>query len=386
MFMIRKLILFISLLSGYCLMAQDISIFFLKDGSIVQGQIVNENQYRIFLKTEQGTIKILPSDVLGREDAANKGDLTFVSERLEYLQGNVNHLTGQVNHWNDSLKTALDDLYELFKNLEVLQNEFEIDLLRLHSQGREQKKKMDYVEDDLINQRVDIASNRQEMGGIDDTVSTLNQEFSQVRQKLDITANQSYILSGNLTTIKKDIQSIRSNQENQQNQINMMSGALANNIQEVIQVQGKFSNVENGVEENRLEIRKLNNELLDQTEELSKGMDMMLKDLTSQLESISDRIDQMDNNALKARKKLTTDLGDLANELNILSDKVITLSRDHRVTDEKVNSIDGNISTIERSINNIDGKINKIDDRINKVESRVSDLKGQVDKIPIVKE
>ena len=386
MFMIRKLILFISLLSGYCLTAQDISIFFLKDGSIVQGQIVNENQYRIFLKTEQGTIKILPSDVLGREDAANKGDLTFVSERLEYLQGNVNHLTGQVNHWNDSLKTALDDLYELFKNLEVLQNEFEIDLLRLHSQGREQKKKMDYVEDDLINQRVDIASNRQEMGGIDDTVSTLNQEFSQVRQKLDITANQSYILSGNLTTIKKDIQSIRSNQENQQNQINMMSGALANNIQEVIQVQGKFSNVENGVEENRLEIRKLNNELLDQTEELSKGMDMMLKDLTSQLESISDRIDQMDNNALKARKKLTTDLGDLANELNILSDKVITLSRDHRVTDEKVNSIDGNISTIERSINNIDGKINKIDDRINKVESRVSDLKGQVDKIPIVKE
>lgn len=386
MFMIRKLILFISLLSGYCLMAQDISIFFLKDGSIVQGQIVNENQYRIFLKTEQGTIKILPSDVLGREDAANKGDLTFVSERLEYLQGNVNHLTGQVNHWNDSLKTALDDLYELFKNLEVLQNEFEIDLLRLHSQGREQKKKMDYVEDDLINQRVDIASNRQEMGGIDDTVSTLNQEFSQVRQKLDITANQSYILSGNLTTIKKDIQSIRSNQENQQNQINMMSGALANNIQEVIQVQGKFSNVENGVEDNRLEIRKLNNELLDQTEELSKGMDMMLKDLTSQLESISDRIDQMDNNALKARKKLTTDLGDLANELNILSDKVITLSRDHRVTDEKVNSIDGNISTIERSINNIDGKINKIDDRINKVESRVSDLKGQVDKIPIVKE
>ncbi len=386
MFMIRKLILFISLLSGYCLMAQDISIFFLKDGSIVQGQIVNENQYRIFLKTEQGTIKILPADVLGREDAANKGDLTFVSERLEYLQGNVNHLTGQVNHWNDSLKTALDDLYELFKNLEVLQNEFEIDLLRLHSQGREQKKKMDYVEDDLINQRVDIASNRQEMGGIDDTVSTLNQEFSQVRQKLDITANQSYILSGNLTTIKKDIQSIRSNQENQQNQINMMSGALANNIQEVIQVQGKFSNVENGVEENRLEIRKLNNELLDQTEELSKGMDMMLKDLTSQLESISDRIDQMDNNALKARKKLTTDLGDLANELNILSDKVITLSRDHRVTDEKVNSIDGNISTIERSINNIDGKINKIDDRINKVESRVSDLKGQVDKIPIVKE
>lgn len=380
--MVKKLILIISVLSICPLMAQDISIFFLKDGSIVQGQVVNENQYRIFLKTEQGTIKLLPSDILGREDTANKGDLTFVSERLEYLQGNVNHLSGQVNHWNDSLRTALDDLYELFKNLEVLQNEFEIDLLRLHSQGREQKKKMEYVEDDLVTQRVDIASNRQEMGGIDDTVSTLNDEFGQVRQKLDITANQSYILSGNLSTIKKDIQSIRSTQEVQQNQIDMMAGALANNIQEVIQVQGKFSNVENGVEENQLSIRKLNKELLDQTDELSKGMELMLKDLTSQLETISDRIDKMDNNALKARKKLTTDLGDLANELNILNDKVTTLTRDFRVTDEKVDSIDDKIRSIEGSIDKIDDRINKVDDKINKTDGRVSNLKGQVDKIP----
>ena len=380
--MVKKLTLIISILSSCYLMAQDISIFFLKDGSIVQGQVVNENQYRIFLKTEQGTIKLLPADILGREDTANKGDLTFVSERLEYLQGNVNHLSGQVNHWNDSLRTALDDLYELFKNLEVLQNEFEIDLLRLHSQGREQKKKMEYVEDDLVTQRVDIASNRQEMGGIDDTVSTLNEEFGQVRQKLDITANQSYILSGNLSTIKKDIQSIRSTQENQQNQIDMMAGALANNIQEVIQVQGKFSNVENGVEENQLDIRKLNKDLLDQTDELSKGMDLMLKDLTSQLEAINDRIEKMDNNALKARKKLTTDVGDLANELNILSDKVTTLSRDFRVTDEKVDSIDDKIRTMEGSIDKIDGRINKVDDKIQKIDGRVSDLKGQVDKIP----
>ena len=380
--MVKKLILIISVLSICPLMAQDISIFFLKDGSIVQGQVVNENQYRIFLKTEQGTIKLLPSDILGREDTANKGDLTFVSERLEYLQGNVNHLSGQVNHWNDSLRTALDDLYELFKNLEVLQNEFEIDLLRLHSQGREQKKKIEYVEDDLVTQRVDIASNRQEMGGIDDTVSTLNDEFGQVRQKLDITANQSYILSGNLSTIKKDIQSIRSTQEVQQNQIDMMAGALANNIQEVIQVQGKFSNVENGVEENQLSIRKLNKELLDQTDELSKGMELMLKDLTSQLETISDRIEKMDNNALKARKKLTTDLGDLANELNILNDKVTTLSRDFRVTDEKVDSIDDKIRSIEGSIDKIDDRINKVDDKINKTDGRVSNLKGQVDKIP----
>ena len=107
---------------------------------LFRAKLLTKINIGFFLKTEQGTVKILPADILGREDAARKGDLTFFSERLEYLQGNVSHLSGQVNHWNDSLKTALDDIFELYKNLEVLQNEFEIDLLRLHSEGREHKK------------------------------------------------------------------------------------------------------------------------------------------------------------------------------------------------------------------------------------------------------
>ena len=372
--MLKKLtVIFLLIVSSAS--AQDISIFFLKDGSIVQGQIVNENQNRIFLKTDQGTIKINPSDILGREDAAKQGDLTFISERLEYLQGNVSHLTGQVNHWNDSLKTALSDLYELFRDLEVLQNEFEIDLLRLHSQGREQKKKIEYVQDDLVNQRVDIASNRQEMGGIDDTVSTMNKQFSQVRQKLDITANQSYLLSGNLSTIKKDIQSIRSVQENQQNQIDMMSGALANNIQEVIRVQGKFGDVEDGVEKNQIEIKKLANNLELKTDELAIAMRSMLKDLTSRLDVISINIEDMDKNALKARKKLTTDLGDLANELGIIGEKVVTLTRDFRTNEEKLSSIDNKVGKVDGSLKRTEAKVDKID-------NDVSDLKAKVDAIP----
>jgi len=372
--MLKKLILII-IFAFACVSAQDISIFFLKDGSIVQGQVVNENQHRIFLKTEQGTIKLKPSDILGREDAAKKGDLTFFSDRLEYLQGNVNHLSGQVNHWNDSLRTALGDLYELFKDLEVLQNEFEIDLLRLHSQGREQKKKIEYVQDDLVDQRVDIASNRQEMGGLDDTVSTMNKQFSQVRQKLDITANQSYLLSGNLSTIKKDIQSIRSVQENQQNQIDMMAGALANNIQEVIRVQGKFGDVEDGVEKNQIEIKKLANNLELKTDELANDMKSMLKDLTSRLDVISIKIEDMDKNALKARKKLATDLGDLANELGIIGEKVVTLTRDFRTNEEKLSSIDD-------KVDKVDGSLKRTETKVDKIDNDVSDLKAKVDAIP----
>ena len=126
-------------------LAQNVLIFFLKDGSSIQGQVVNENQHRNFLKTGEGTIKILPTDIIGREDSAKKGDLTFMSERLEDLQGNVSHLTGKVSHWNDSLKTVVDDLQVLFKNIEVLQNEFEIDLLRLYSESREQKNKIEIL-------------------------------------------------------------------------------------------------------------------------------------------------------------------------------------------------------------------------------------------------
>ncbi len=380
--MIKKLILTLSIIIAIPLTAQDISIFFLKDGSIIQGQVVNENQHRIFLKTEQGTVKILPADILGREDTAKKGDLTFMSERLEYLQGNVNHLTGQVNHWNDSLKIALEDIYELFKNLEVLQNEFEIDLLRLHSQGREQKKKIEYVQDDLVNQRVDIASNRQEMGGIDDTVSTLNQQFNQAKQKLDITANQSYLLSGNLSNIKKDIQSLKDGQQNQQNQIDMMAGALANNIQEVIRVQDKFGAVEDGVENNQSGIRELNKNLDAQTEELAQGMEAMLNDLTAQLDAINETVENMDKNALKARKKITTDLGDLKNELEILDNKVTTLARDLRVTDEKLNTLDGSVNSLNSSVNSLDGTVKSLDGTMSKMDDRITKLKKQVDALP----
>ena len=115
--MLKKIIIFFLFYILINLYGQDITIFFLKDGSILQGKIVNENPYRIFLKTDQGTIKIIPSDVLGREDAANKGDLTFFTERLEQLQQNVRYLTGKVNHMKDSLSISLEGLNDLNLNI-----------------------------------------------------------------------------------------------------------------------------------------------------------------------------------------------------------------------------------------------------------------------------
>ena len=345
--MIKKLIfLQLLLLATMPLLAQDISIFFLKDGSIIQGKVVNENQQRIFLKTEQGTIKILPKNILGREDLAKKGDLTFMVDRMDYFQNHVNQLTGQVNHWNDSLNLALDDLYELFKNLEILQNEFEIDLLRLHSQGREQKKQITYVQDDLVNQRVDIAFNRQNMGGIDDTVSTLHKQFDKAKRRLDVTVDQSYLISGTISNMNTEIQKTTEGQQNQQNQIDIMAGSLANLIQEVQQVQNSFAAVEEGIQSNQDAIQKLAGNLSAQTEELTSGMGEMSDDFNQQMKTIGQTLDDQDNKSLRARKKILDDLNDFKDEFSKLKGKVTSLNND-------INSLEGDIKAINKKVDNI---------------------------------
>jgi predicted nuclease with TOPRIM domain len=358
--MLKKLIITIWFVLTCSITAQDISIFFLKDGSIIQGTVVNENQHRVFLKTEQGTIKILPSDIIGREDTAKKGDLSFMSERVEYLQSNVNHLSGQVSHYNDSLKTALGDLYDLFKNLEVLQNEFEIDLLRLHSQGREQKKKVEYVEDDLVNQRVNIASNRQDMGGIDDTVSTLNKQFKKVKKKLELTSDQSYLMSGNVSGIKKNLESTKDIQTNQQNQIDIMAGSLANQIQELLKVQGGFGALEDGIKYNKNERLLLNDRLDQSTNELATGMEKMLVDLSLQLKNIDQKLEDINSNATRSEKKVTIDIGDLNGELEILRNKVSSIVKEASAMDDKLNSVDRALNSVNGALDNLNKKVDNI--------------------------
>ena len=63
------------------------------------------------------------------------------------------------------------------------------------------EKLMEYAQDDLVNQRVDISSNRHNLEGLDDTVRYLSKQFLKARQKLDNNENQSYLVSGNLSTI-----------------------------------------------------------------------------------------------------------------------------------------------------------------------------------------
>ena len=376
--MVKKIIIFFLFYILINLYGQDITIFFLKDGSILQGKIVNENQYRIFLKTDQGTIKIIPSDVLGREDAANKGDLTFFAERLEQLQQNVRYLTGKVNHMKDSLSISLEGLNDLYLNIEAIQNEFEIELLRLQSKGREHNQSLEYNKDDLINNRVRIAENTQQLGGISDTVRTLDIAVKKINEKLQSNMDKSYLLSGNLATIKKDIQTIKTTQDNSQNQIDMMSGALANNIQEVIRVQGKFSDVESGVKNNLNSIDDLSRALIIQKDDLTTLLNLKHNSISEELVIIKDAINtlklnisSLDEKSEQERGAILLIVGDLKSELEILNEKVISYNRENKLTKEKLLLLDENVSSINKNLIKMENFVKSLDKEITEIESKI---------------
>ena len=376
--MLKKIIISFCFYISINIYGQDLTIFFLKDGSILQGKIVNENQNRIFLKTDQGTIKIIPSDVLGREDAAKQGDLTYFSERLDQLNSNVRYLTGQVNHLKDSLSFSIEDLNNLFLNIEAIQNEFEIELLRLQSKTRQHNQNLEYNKDDLINNRVKIAEHNQKIGGLSDTLRTLNNLVKKMNEKLNANMDKSYLLSGNMVTTKNEIKELYIDQEKSQNQIDMMAGALANNIQEVIRVQGRFSDVENGVKENSTSIKDLNRALIIQKEDLillvnsnyNTVSEKIIK-LNDEVEVLKQKIDSLDQKSEKERNSLLQSLNDLKIELEILNEKVLTYNRQNKLAEEKLLLLDENISAVNKKLVKMESSAKKLSNEIIEIELKL---------------
>ena len=376
--MLKKIIISFCFYFSINIYGQELTIFFLKDGSILQGKIVNENQNRIFLKTDQGTIKIIPSDVLGREDAARKGDLTYFSDRLDQLNSNVRYLTGQVNHLKDSLSFSIEDLNNLFLNIEAIQNEFEIELLRLQSKTRQHNQNLEYNKDDLINNRVKIAEHNQKIGGLSDTLRTLDNLVKKMNEKLNTNMDKSYLLSGNLVTTKNEIKDLYIDQEKSQNQIDMMAGALANNIQEVIRVQGRFSDVENGVKENSTSIKDLNRALIIQKEELVllvnsnyNTVNEKIVKLNDEIEVLKQKIDSLDQKSEKERNSLLQSLNDLKSELEILNEKVLTYNRQNKLAEEKLLLLDENISAVNKKLIKMESSAKKLSNEITEIELKL---------------
>ena len=379
--MSKKIIIFLYFCFLVSIYSQDLTIFFLKDGSILQGKIVNENQNRIFLKTDQGTIKISPADILGREDSANKGDLTYLSDRLDQLNVNVRYISGKVNHLGDSLRFSFIELNELIQDIEAIQNEFEIELLSLQSKTRQHKQNLDYNKDDLTNNRVRIAENNQKIGGISDTLIALNNLTKKINEKLDTNVDKAYLLSGNLSTIKKDIEKQSILQAKSQNQIDMMAGALANNIQEVIRVQGQFGDVQNNIEENSSSINEINRAIVIQKEDLVLLLNKRYNSLNEELLKLNENVKNTDKTIIsidqkseKERRNITNHLDDLKIELDILDEKYLSISRQNKLTEEKLNLLSENIDAINKKLIRMESSGKKVSNQISEIESRLDSI------------
>ncbi len=88
-------IIFLAILMFSLLPAQNTTILFLRDGSIIQGTITHEKPNKIFLKTDMGFVQIKPEDIIGREDLAKKGDLTYMSDQIEFVRRHIENLAGR---------------------------------------------------------------------------------------------------------------------------------------------------------------------------------------------------------------------------------------------------------------------------------------------------
>ena len=91
------------------LLAQNTTILFLRDGSIIQGTITHEKPNKIFLKTDMGFVQIKPEDIIGREDLAKKGDLTYMSDQIEFVRRHIENLAGRTVSWKDSLQNNINN-------------------------------------------------------------------------------------------------------------------------------------------------------------------------------------------------------------------------------------------------------------------------------------
>ena len=253
--------------------------------------------------------------------------------------------------------------------------------MRLQSTSRLQNQNLEYNKDDLVNNRVRIAENNQKIGGMSDTLITLNSLVTRMNEKLNANADKSYLLSGNLSTIKKDIQGLFTAQDNGQNQIDMMAGALANNIQEVIRVQGLFSDVQNKIEENSSSINEINRAILIQKEDLvlllNKRYNSLNEDfleLNENVMNIDKTIISIDQKSEKERKSIINNLDDLKNELDILNEKLLSINRQNKLTEEKLNLLDENVDAINKKLIRIENSGKNVNSKITEIESRLDSI------------
>ena len=386
---IIKIIFFLVIVSFSMGFSQNTTILFLRDGSIIQGTITHEKPNKIFLKTDMGFVQIKPEDIIGREDLAKKGDLTYMSDQIEFVRRYVENLSGKTVSWKDSLQNKIDNLYQIYKGFEILQQEFEADLLRLHSKDQEKSKQLLEITHDIVEHEVDISLNRQNIGLVGDTINHINNGLTIAEDNLAKNINQTFVLSGSTANIMDDIGAVSDELTNNKSQIDIMSGSVANLYREVQRVEKSFEFINRSIKENRGSIG-LNQESINANHnaiiELGNAIDKKIESLHDSLKVSQNELVSTMELLWKQNKKSVSDVNETFN------DSLYSVNRKVKKIDNKVDDIDGDlevyitelkasIENINKAIAVINGNISGIERNVDGVSSKLEALSTQVSKI-----
>jgi len=385
----NKIIIIIAMFVFSVSLAQNTTILFLRDGSIIQGTITHEKPNKIFLKTEMGFVQIKPEDIIGREDLAKKGDLTYMSDQIEFVRRYVENLSGKTISWKDSLQNKIDNLYQVYKGFEILQQEFEADLLRLHTKDQEKSKQLLEITHDIVEHEVDISLNRQNIGLVGDTIGYINNGLSVAEDNLAKNINQTYVLSGSTANMMDDIDAVSNEITNNKSQIDIMSGSVANLYREVQRVEKSFEFINRSIKENRGSIG-LNQESINANHnaiiELGNSLDKKIDALHDSLKVSQNELVSTMELLWKQNKKSVNDINETFN------DSLYSVNRRVKTIDTKVSDVSGDlevyitelkasIENINKAIATINGSISGIERNVDGVSSKLEALSTQVSKI-----
>ena len=383
---------FIIIMANCHIIAQNTTILFLRDGSIIQGTITHEKPNKIFLKTDMGFIQIKPEDIIGREDLAKKGDLTYMSDQIEFVRRHMENLTGKTLSWKDSLQTSINNLYQIYKGIEILQQEFEVDLLTLNSRDQEKSKQLLELTHDIVEHEVDISLNRQNIGMVSDTIEYINNGLTITEDNLAKNINQTFVLSGSTANLMDDIKDVSNEIVNNKSQVDIMSGSVANLYREVQRVEKSFDFINKSIKENRgsigLNQQSINSNhsaILDLGAETNKQIDNLYdslrvaqgelistmellwkqnkKSVLNATENFNDSLYSVNRNM----KNIDNRTNDLESDLDLY---VLELKKSVEDMNKAISKINGNLSNLERNINGVSSKLETLSSQVDKIKKK----------------
>ena len=380
---------FIIIIANCYIIAQNTTILFLRDGSIIQGTITHEKPNKIFLKTDMGFIQIKPEDIIGREDLAKKGDLTYMSDQIEFVRRHMENLTGKTLSWKDSLQTSINNLYQIYKGIEILQQEFEVDLLTLNSKDQEKSKQLLELTHDIVEHEVDISLNRQNIGMVSDTIQYINNGLAIAEDNLAKNINQTFVLSGSTANLMDDIKDVSNEIVNNKSQVDIMSGSVANLYREVQRVEKSFDFINKSIKENRGSIG-LNQQSINSNHsaiiDLGDEMDKKIGNLYDSLRVTQNELISTMELLWKQNKK------SVLNATETFNDSLYVVNRNMKNIDNRTNDLESDldlyvlelkksVEDMNKAISKINGNIANLERNIDGVSSKLETLSNQVDKI-----